>query len=247
MKEIEDGGSVNEYLKELQDIFNSLAVLEDPVTEEKQVMFILPESFQPMITALSNSTDTVPPLHDVKERIRSEEMRQKQTLQTFDDAKKALATGQRQGNAKKTFTCHFCHKPGHFKRDCRKWAVHLKKNEKQQSASTAEEAAHALASVREGRLVVDSGATCHMCNDKAQFPDLRKLSTCQRVTLGDENYVEATAEGTVIEALLPDGSTQMCTLRDVLHVPDLSYRLLTLPKFPRLGRGVCSTTPDATS
>ena len=41
MKEIRDGGSVNEHLKALQEIFDSLAVLEDPVTENKQVMFIL--------------------------------------------------------------------------------------------------------------------------------------------------------------------------------------------------------------
>ena len=48
MKEIRDGGSVNEHLKSLEEIFDSLAVLEDPVTESKQVIFILaslPESF----------------------------------------------------------------------------------------------------------------------------------------------------------------------------------------------------------
>ena len=59
MKEIKDGGSVNEHQKSLQDIFDSLAVLKDPVSENKQVMFILgslPESFQTMVTALAAST-----------------------------------------------------------------------------------------------------------------------------------------------------------------------------------------------
>lgn len=41
MKEIKDGGSMNGYLKELQDIFDSLAVLDDPVSEKKQVMLFL--------------------------------------------------------------------------------------------------------------------------------------------------------------------------------------------------------------
>ena len=81
MKEIRNGGSVDEHLKSLQEIFDSLAVLEDPDSENKQVMFILaslPESFQTMVTALAASTDDVPSLSDVKERLRSKELRQKQ-------------------------------------------------------------------------------------------------------------------------------------------------------------------------
>lgn len=96
MKEVRDGGSVNEHLKSLQEIFDSLAVLEDPVTENKQVMFILaslPESFQTMVTALAASSNDVPSLADVKERIRSEELRQKQSGATDNDGRKALAAG----------------------------------------------------------------------------------------------------------------------------------------------------------
>ena len=79
MKELKDGGSVNEHLKMLQEIFDSLVVLKDPVLENKQVMFILAtlsESFQMMVTALAASTEDVPSLADVKEKIRAEEMRQ---------------------------------------------------------------------------------------------------------------------------------------------------------------------------
>ena len=59
----------------LQEIFDSLVVLEDPVLENKQVMFILatlPESFQTMVAALVASTKDIPSISDVKEKIRSE-------------------------------------------------------------------------------------------------------------------------------------------------------------------------------
>ena len=192
MRELKDGGSVNKHQNILQEIFDSLAVLEDPVTEIKQVMFILaslPELFQTMVTALTASTEDVPPLADVKEKVRSEEMRQKQLLATDRDERKALATGNMPSNTRgspnKRFTCHFCHKPGHFKRDCRKWARFQKKNEmaskSKLSASAADAkgtsdsdsdtmlvATHALSSVSRGKWMVDSGATCHMCNDRKQ-------------------------------------------------------------------------------
>ena len=67
MKELKDGGSVNEHLKMLQEIFDSLVVLKDPVLENKQVMFILAtlsESFQMMVNTLAASTEDVPSLAD---------------------------------------------------------------------------------------------------------------------------------------------------------------------------------------
>ena len=75
---------------------------------------------------------------------------------------------------------------------------------------------HALVTSSQSRCdwIVDSGATCHMSNDEAQFVNLRKLSTPQKVTLGDGHSLEATAEGAVkLEMLLPDKSTKECRLQ----------------------------------
>ena len=103
MKEVRDGGSIDKHLKSMQETFDSLAVLEDPVSEKKQVMFILaslPESFQTMVTALAASTEDVPSLADVKEKLRSEELKQKQAGPGHeDDQGKAVAAGH--GNSRK--------------------------------------------------------------------------------------------------------------------------------------------------
>ena len=43
---------------------------------------------------------------------------------------------------------------------------------------------HALSIVSRGKWIVDSGATCHMCNDREQFVDFVELFNIQKVTLG---------------------------------------------------------------
>ena len=257
MKEIRDGGSIDKHLKSMQETFDSLAVLEDPVSEKKQVMFILaslPESFQTMVTALAASTEDVPSLADVKEKLRSEELKQKQAGPGHeDDQGKALAVGHgpRHSFPKSKLICHFCGKPGHFKRNCRKWAAE-KKNEQstgsgqKQSASPAEASdddmesmmitTHAFSTVSNGKWIVDSGATSHMCNDREQFVNFKELLNKQAVTLGDGHTLDGTGIGTVkIETLLPDGNSQKCRLEKVLYLPNLSYNLLSVSKAAETG------------
>ena len=95
---------------------------------------------------------------------------------------------------------------------------------------------HALSSVSRGNWIVDSGATCHMCNDRAQFVDFKELSNTQEVTLGDGHTLNGKGIGTVrIETLLPDGKSQKCRLEKVLYVPDLSYNLLSVSKAAEAG------------
>ena len=146
----------------------------------------------------------------------------------------------------KSFKCHFCHKPGHFKKECRKYLASKKQSHGASPAETVNKTddevmvmTHALVTSSESRRgwIVDSGATCHMSNDEAQFVDLRKLTSPQKVTLGDGHSLDATAEGTVkLETLLPDGSTKECRLNNVLLVPKLSYSLLSVSKASTAGK-----------
>ena len=142
----------------------------------------------------------------------------------------------------KSFKCHFCHKPGHFKKECRKYLASKKQSHGANPAETVDKTdevmvmTHALVTSSESRRgwIVDSGATCHMSNDEAQFVDLRKLSSPQKVTLGDGHSLDA---GTVkLETLLPDRSTKECRLNNVLLVPKLSYSLLSVSKASTAGK-----------
>ena len=87
--------------------------------------------------------------------------------------------------------------------------------------------------------IIDSGATCHICNDEQMFTELKSFKKTQSVILGDGHRLEATARGVVkLRLVLPDGVTKGCQLHDVLYVPDLSYNLLNVSKMVEAGKRV---------
>ena len=96
---------------------------------------------------------------------------------------------------------------------------------------------HALSARSKGTWIVDSGATCHMCNDQKLFKNFEPLEKSQEVTLGDGHALEATGQGTVpLEMTLPDAKTKRCVLHSVLYVPKLSYNLLSATKASESGK-----------
>ena len=78
---------------------------------------------------------------------------------------------------------------------------------------------------------MDSGATCHMCNDEVLSSDLNALKRPQELSLGVCHVLEATAECTVpLQMLWPDGNSKICNLKRVLLIPKLAYNLLSVSK-----------------
>ena len=58
------------------------------------------------------------------------------------------------------------------------------------------------------------------------------------MTLGDGHELEATGQGTVILEMKLSGETRKCKLQNVLHVPKLSYNLLSVSKVTEAGKTV---------
>ena len=56
--------------------------------------------------------------------------------------------------------------------------------------------------------IVDSGATCHICNSKELFEDFHPLSEPQKVALGDGHTLEAVGTGAVEVKELPGGGVE---------------------------------------
>ena len=116
-------------------------------------------------------------------------------------------------------------------------ATNAEKPASSESEGEAFVTTHALSASSRQNWNVDSCATCHMCNNKEIFSEMKSLETPLEVTLGDGHILQATAEGTVtLETLLPDGNTKKCTLKNVLLVPKLSYSLLSVSKASEAGK-----------
>ena len=82
----------------------------------------------------------------------------------------------------------------------------------------------------------DSGATCHLCNDRDQFDVLSELEKPIDVTVGDGFTLKAMRQGTVKTKIkLPNGKSRKCIFHDVLYVPELSYSLFSVPKATKRG------------
>ena len=68
--------------------------------------------------------------------------------------------------------------------------------------------------------VIDSGATCHICNNEKLYYKLKKLATAQEVTLGDGRALKAVGyEDIMLKTRLPIGKVKKFRLRHVLLVP----------------------------
>ena len=91
--------------------------------------------------------------------------------------------------------------------------VTSKQKDCEESSDSDEEAlvvGYALSATSKNLWIVDSGATCHMCNDKSLFRELTTLRKQQEISLGDGRVLEAIAEGTVpLQMQLPNGNDEI--------------------------------------
>ena len=106
-----------------------------------------------------------------------------------------------------------CGKSGHLKRNC--WGLKQENQQKnKESKSENHKASDVTAESNSERLglltqvlaasvcindvwVIDSGATCHMTNDRSLLRDIQELTKPIEVQLGDGKVINAAARGTV--------------------------------------------------
>ncbi|KAK3888840.1 hypothetical protein Pcinc_007106 [Petrolisthes cinctipes] len=254
---LKEGGSVQEHIKTMTEIFNELSVIGDQRNEEDRVVHLLaslPESYDMLVTALEANFE-IPKMEFVTEKILHEE--RKSLVKDNDSISVKQEKAFYAKESRKTIKCHHCGKEGHIKRNC--WALknqHTKQGagssgEKSNSAESKQEgddgnesvgllAAHAMSAcdknVLDNTWIVDSGATCYMCNNKELFVQYNDKDSVS-VSLGDGHSLEALGSGKIIlKMLLPDDKIQKCTLSDVLYIPKLSFNLLSVSKSAKLGK-----------
>ncbi len=243
---LDECGSMKEYLKGMVEVFDELAIVAEPVSDEDKVIYLLaglPESYDVLVTALESGSETVPALDSVTERLLREEEKLK-SKEYADKSKKLLLT-----NSRKQVICYFCKKPGHMKKDCRKFALTQVTSEQTDSRAlrrqtrnrrSKEDAmliSNALVAKSRNDWIIDSGASSHMCNDRAMFRDISNVA--DKVTLGDGSSLSVIGRGTVaLNMLMTDVSARRCILKEVLYVPKLAFNLVSVSRATESGKTV---------
>ena len=98
---LRDGDSIQKHIKDMTEIFNELAAINDPITEEDRVVHLLaslPESYDILVTALKASVE-VPKMEIVTERLLHEErkIKEKHGSETTDGMKAMFINRQSKG------------------------------------------------------------------------------------------------------------------------------------------------------
>ena len=248
---LEDGGSMNDHVREMLETFNELALIGSALEPEDQVITLLaslPSSYDMLITALEVH-DTVPTIEVVTERLRQFEMKLEKENSSVIGEEKGLVGVSRSMNRgmRQKRRCWECGSEYHLIRNCHKHkaatqtanTVHDKDQDSDSSCGDYvglfADAALSTSSTIKPEMkttsksskswVVDSGATCHMSGYAAEFVNLKKLERPVRVTVGDGRVLTARAHGTVRLR-----TKRKVKLHNTLFVPGLDYNLLSVDK-----------------
>ena len=183
--------------------------MDAPISEEDWVICLLAslsESYGVLITALEASVD-IAKMEVVTKRLLHEERKCERKEEELEE--KAMII--RKLNRRKV-VCFNCRKYGHYKWDCPELPGDRRERKREDHkahnvAKAADDASdgdalivgHEALSVRmTSGWIMDSGATCHMCNRRSLFEEHQLLEKSQKVTHGGGHSLDAVGHGTVV-------------------------------------------------
>ena len=259
---LKENESVQNHIKSMIEIFESLSVVGYVVEEEDRVVHLLaslPDSYQMLVTALEANSE-VPKLEVVTERLLHEEKKLSEKSEQYKPPENALLVRSRASGGP---VCFYCGESGHIKKFCEEWKKKIEEEEKKGKMKQNEESSFfcqraksrfdsdseseveciALASQastveHSNHWVIDSAASHHMCNDSSAMRNLKELDTSQQIKVGNGDIVEAKIEGTVKLEINAGSSTRKFKLQKVLFAPDLKYNLFSVPKATEAGKTI---------
>lgn len=233
---IENFGGVEDFITNRKRLYKKMSQLGIEIDERVQVVLTL---------------DTLPPSYDIaKEYIAASEsftwdtMRRRLSLvhkpRGADPLLAVTARPQFKPRRPQERRCFFCKQEGHIKAKCTKYKSYLtqqlKMMNEEASVSSIVNATEPVMSNVSGnnkrhQWLVDSGSAHHITNDRSDLQNLRTSSEYGiQCANGSKYYTTAVGDC----SLKVDGS-QVMYLSNVLYVPEISEKIISLAKLTNDG------------
>eukprot|EP00794_Sanderia_malayensis_P002050 gene2050-biopygen1853 len=262
--QMDKGGSMLDHVNYIKTLSEHLEAVGDSIAEKDLVIILvssLPESYNYLITALETIAEERLTWDYVRDRLIHEHekmqggsMERKTSEALF--TKGSSYKGSR--NAKKG-VCFYCHKEGHYAKNCFKKKADQRKAGSKSSEESANRAeadidsnpemetnemhglaltAHVGQSKHGDDWWIDSGATQHMTPDRNGMHNFVKFNTPKKVQLADNSVLFSYGKGD-LRLVVYDGCTKVdLKLSNVLYVPKIKKKLLSLPTITEKGAEV---------
>lgn len=256
---MEEDGDMEMHINQMNEMFGKLASIgEEKLSEAWRVPMLLrslPESYDILVTALEARDEATLTLNVVQSKLIEEYQKKKANSPGTDSL---LQVGSsRNYNVVK---CHFCQCDGHVRNDCEKYKRWLKKKstERQQNGNSnfkmksneglrdGNQSANVISPSQQNyifvingcydnRWIVDSGATCHISNEKGMFRDI-DYNVKERICVANGQSVISEGRGTCVANFLnSQGQKASITIQDVYFMPKISSNLLSVKCLSKKG------------
>lgn len=225
------------HVSQLEDLAHRLQLLGEKIPESMiitKVLMTLPSSYKHFVSAWDSVQTQDRTLANLISRLTIEETRidghDKNENKAFAARKQFSKDNSKK--SEKSGTCHYCHKPEHWIRDCRKRKSANAKRElgSDKGEALVGEVLTAALRTQKGKdeWYMDSGATDHMSNNRSWFNTYNEFQEALPVRIGDGKRIFAKGSGDINILAFDEVEWKKKHLSNVLYVPELKYNLFSL-------------------
>lgn len=241
---LRDGDSMRAHLLVFEDLIRQLKTAGAKIEEADLVILLfqtLPDTYDPLVTALENIPEEELSLEVVKQRLLAEELKRTERHEDSGEVKLAAFSGDKHRKPiskpmKFQGKCHKCGKRGHMKKDCRqKGGEANSADQRDQRTAVNFVASRKNEKFRSGKVVfkLDSGASDHLVNEAEIFSETRKLKEPIEIQVAkDGEALVAKFTGTIAGS---SNKNTPLTMKDVLYIPELRDNLMSVKKLVKAG------------
>lgn len=232
--ELKSSGSMQTHLQEMFEIINELNEMDvkfDEMTCVSAIFASVEREYGNVVTALEAWDENRLTLSAVKTHL-IEEWKKKSETSSSGAVK----------NFKSNFECHFCHEPGHIRRNCIKFKKYVENKAVSSKIESEKDSRFNKWYVKsfncEKHLwLIDSGATSHVANDESLFSDIRK-ERIGTITVANGEKIDCLGTGTVTIEVYVEGRIMEVMLDNVLFVPQADSNLVSVSRLIEKGFAV---------